>query len=311
MLDEGQPSAGLFSTEGGQFVGGYSMSPDNRLRTAAAMSSLWDGDPIKRVRGGDGLLFLAGRRVALHLMMQPLVAPELLADPRLLDQGLLSRMLVVAPTSAIGSRPWRELSPESDVAIKRYGARILSILERPLPRVEGRQHEIAPRDVPLSGAARAAWIAYANHIEKAIAPGGSLEAIRGLANKLPEHAARLAGLIEIVEDPTTAEISAERMAAGIKLADHYCGEALRLFEAGHIAPELRLAIRTLDWLGKEWNEPAVSLPDLYQNGPNAIRDAATARQVAKVLEEHGHLLRIKEGARVRDIFRREAWSVVR
>jgi hypothetical protein len=35
------------------------------------------------------------------------------------------------------------------------------------------------------------WRAFADHIEPLIGPGGDLEPVRGLANKLPEHAARL------------------------------------------------------------------------------------------------------------------------
>ena len=47
----------------GQFVGGHGMSPDHRLKTASALSELWDGRPIKRVRAGDGVTILNGRRL--------------------------------------------------------------------------------------------------------------------------------------------------------------------------------------------------------------------------------------------------------
>lgn len=36
LLAEGQPSIGLFSDEGGQFIAGHGMSDENRLKTAAA-----------------------------------------------------------------------------------------------------------------------------------------------------------------------------------------------------------------------------------------------------------------------------------
>ena len=36
--------------EGGQFIGGHGMTPEAMLRTAAGLSCLWDGEPIKRVR---------------------------------------------------------------------------------------------------------------------------------------------------------------------------------------------------------------------------------------------------------------------
>ncbi|MET0527707.1 MAG: DUF3987 domain-containing protein, partial [Microvirga sp.] len=40
---------------------------------------------------------LPGRRLSLHLMVQPDVANLLLCDRLLADQGLLSRLLVTAP----------------------------------------------------------------------------------------------------------------------------------------------------------------------------------------------------------------------
>jgi Protein of unknown function (DUF3987) len=110
-LHVGQPSVGVFSSEGGQFIGGHGMSDDNKLRTAAGLSELWDGEPIKRVRAGDGTLVLPGRRVAMHLMAQPDVAAIMLSDRMLLSQGFLSRCLVTAPESISGTRIWRLMRP--------------------------------------------------------------------------------------------------------------------------------------------------------------------------------------------------------
>lgn len=108
----GQPSMGLFSDEGGMFVGGVGMSRENALKSAAGFSHLWDGAPVKRLRSGDGATVLFGRRVSLHLMLQPEAATNWLADPVLRDQGLFSRLLVAAPTSLAGSRMFRERSQE-------------------------------------------------------------------------------------------------------------------------------------------------------------------------------------------------------
>lgn len=61
----------LFLVEGGRFIGGHAMNPDNLLRTAAALSGLWSAVPMDRVRSGDGAIKLYGRRLAVHLMVQP------------------------------------------------------------------------------------------------------------------------------------------------------------------------------------------------------------------------------------------------
>ena len=128
-----QPSLGVFSAEGGLFIGGHAMSTDNKLRTGAGLSDLWDGAPIKRVRAGDGTSVLPGRRLAMHLMAQPDVARTLLSDRALLDQGLLSRILTCYPESAIGTRLWREPSAETPRELNRYHARLMDLLEAPLP----------------------------------------------------------------------------------------------------------------------------------------------------------------------------------
>jgi hypothetical protein len=308
----GQPSLGVFAAEGGQFIGGHGMSEDNKLKTAAGLSDIWDGGIIRRVRGGDGTLILPGRRVSVHLMAQPGVADILFRDRMLTDQGLLSRMLVTAPDTAAGTRLYRKEQPGTDATIKRYGACLLSILERPQPLTVGKTNELKPRKLPLSSRARAVWVAFADHVERSIAPDGELSPIAGLANKLAEHAARLASVLALVRDIEAAEIAAEDMAAGIVLAQHYAAEALRLFGTSSINPDLRLARQALDWmLSPRWGKPAISLPDLYQRGPNAIRENAVARKIVDILVDHGWLVRIAQGTVVEGVRRREAWRIVR
>jgi hypothetical protein len=63
-----RPSLGLFSDEGGAFLGGVGMNPDNRLKTIATLSSFWDGSPVSRLRAGDGGSLFIGRRLSVHLM---------------------------------------------------------------------------------------------------------------------------------------------------------------------------------------------------------------------------------------------------
>ena len=113
------------------------MADDAKLRTVAGLSAAWDGEPIKRVRALDGFAVLLGRRVTMHLMAQPAVASIWLADRLLIEQGLLSRVLVTAPQPASGNRRWREPSPMSEVAMKVYSACLLDILERAMPLAPG------------------------------------------------------------------------------------------------------------------------------------------------------------------------------
>jgi Protein of unknown function (DUF3987) len=310
LLAVSQPSVGIFAAEGGQFVGGHGMADDAKLRTAAGLSALWDGEPIKRVRASDGFTVLPGRRVALHLMAQPDVAAIWFRDGLLVEQGLLSRVLVTAPELASGTRLWREEPAGTDTALKRYGARMLDILERPLPLADRTCNELTPRTLSWSRDARRIWIAFHDHAEERLGPGGELEPVRGLANKLPEHAARIGAVLALVNDIGAREAGRDEMEAGIALAQHYAAEAMRLFGASRVSADLREAQQLLTWLQTSWQEHLVSLPDIYRRGPNAIREAERARRAVTILAEHGWLVVAAPGD-VDGTFRREVWAIVR
>ncbi len=306
---------GVFSAEGGQFIGGHAMSPDNKLKTAAALSDLWDRGTVKRLRAGDGAVVLPGRRVSLHLMAQLDVAAIMLFDPLLREQGMLSRLLVTAPDSTAGTRLWREPKPESGQALARYRNKLLGILRSKPPMAVdeiGRPtpNELAPRALPLSEPARRLWIEFADAVEIDMGSGGELEPVRALANKLPEQAARVAGVLALLDGSTTAtEVGEDQLARAIEIVRHHAFEALRLARAGVVEPELRQAQRLLDWLSNGWPEPCASLPDIYQRGPHGIRDKATASRLVRVLEDHGWLTRVEGGATVGGTHRREVWAI--
>lgn len=300
----GHPSLGIFATEGGQFVGGHSMNEEAKLRTATGLSNLWDGEAIRRVRRGDGVQEFRNKRLAIHLQVQPDVASIMLTDRLLIAQGLNSRFLVTAPDSLAGTRLWKEASAGSDM--QAYNDHIKTLLgQKPVGDF---------RDLPLSIGARTIWITFADHVERDLLPGGDMEPIAGLANKLPEHAARLAAILTLVENIDAGEISGHQMAAGIELAKHYAAEAIRLFGASAIHTDLILAQRLSAWLRGVWKEREtnglVSLPDIYQRAPiTAIRDMSSARRIMSVLEAHGHVIE-KGSGEVAGEKRRETWMVV-
>jgi hypothetical protein len=310
LFGTGWPSLGIFATEGGQFVGGHAMSDDARLRTAAGLSALWDGEPIKRVRSGDGVSVLPGRRLTTHLMVQPVVADRWFRDALLVEQGLLSRFLITAPDSVAGTRFHHRERPETARDLKRYNDRLLQTLRYRLPLAEGKRNELRPPRLVLSAVARKWWFECADGVESEIGAGGMYEQIRGFENKIPEHAARLAAVLTLVRDIDADEVMEDEMDAGIILAEHYANEASRLFGASQISGHLRLAQRLLNWLLTRWREPNISLPDIYQRSLNAIGDKATAARLVTILEDHGWLAKIPQGAVVAGQRRRDAWRIV-
>jgi hypothetical protein len=195
--------------------------PDHKLKTGAALSAYWDGLGHRRIRAGDGLIDLIGRRLALHLMVQPGPAAAFLADPVLRSQGLLSRCLIAAPSSLSGSRLYRDPEPDDLTAIDTYAARLHGILAMRWPLAEGKRNELEPREMVLSPRAATALRAFSDDIERQCGPEGELAPIRDVAAKAGEHAARIAGVLAIVEDSQAHEIAEEPIACGITLAKWY------------------------------------------------------------------------------------------
>lgn len=309
LFAAGQPSLGLFSDEGALFVGGHALARDARLRTIGALSKLWDGRPLDRVRGGDGASILYGRRLSLHLMMQPLVASELLADPIYTDQGFLARVLLTWPDSTAGTRLYRDVDPYKDARIGRYWQAMTDLLHRPYPLKEKTRNELQPRSIPLSGPAKTEWITYFNGIEKLLGAGGKLECIRGFASKAAEHAARIAGVLAMITDPCASEIDLAHVQSSIRLLSYYIAETLRIQDYGVADPDLKLAQSLLDWL-HGLGDDHVYLAKIYQFGPSGIRDAKTARRMLGILENHRWVFGIDGGMKLDGAHRKEAWRII-
>ncbi|MBX2806148.1 MAG: DUF3987 domain-containing protein [Hyphomicrobiales bacterium] len=306
----GQPAMGLFSAEGGSFIGGHGMSMDHRLKTAAGISSVWDGDPIKRVRAGDGSIVLDGRRLSLHLMAQPDVAAQLLDDSLLLNQGLLSRILVVFPLSTAGTRFFAEPSLAARTDLKRYEERLAELAHVPLPLKVDTRNELDPRKLVLTAEATQVWINLHDFIEEQLAPNGDFEPIAGLANKAAEHAARIAGLLTLWIDVEAREIGSSMMVNAAYLIQHYLAEAVRLRSMASTNRHLKLAQRVLDWLIEKWEEPAVYPAVIYNDCTiREVRDRRTALQIISTLENHGWLIRLEEPTRIKGSVRKEAWLI--
>jgi hypothetical protein len=222
----------------------------------------------------------------MHLMVQHEAAAQFLADQTLRDQGLLSRVLVAAPESIAGTRLYRETAPDDDAAIRAYGARILSILEAPWPLAEGSRNELKPRVLTISDDAAASWRKFYNFIEEQCGPGKDLRPLQDFAAKIAEHAARIAGVLTIVDDFRATTIGIEAMHSALTLADWYVNEADRLQQAARTDPKLLTAQRMLDWL-HERGQDVIEFRDILQYGPSPLRTKAAATAALAVLADHG------------------------
>lgn len=304
----GLPSLGLFHDEGGQFLGGHAMSSDNRQMTLAALNDLWQGNPIRRTRAGDGHSTFFGRRLAVHLMVQPGVARAFMADPLAADTGFLPRFLICEPPSTIGTR-MQARTRRDDAALDAFGARLQGILETPMPMTEAR--ELKPRILPLSDGARDLLAGFADAIEAEQVPGGGLRHITGTASKAAEQAARIAGVLTLWRDLHAPEVQPACMADAITLAQFYLSEASRLASAAIVSVEIDRAEALRHWLLKGWRKPHVMVRDVVQFGPNALRESPKAKAALNVLAAHNWLVPLEPGTVVDGAARKEVWRVVR
>ena len=311
--DGGASVAGLFTDEGGAFIGGHAMSDDARLRSAATLSNLWDGAEVRRVRGGDGFYTIRGRRLAARILIQPDAAQLMFADKTLCDQGLLTRFLAVMPARAAGTRPFVKVADTSEIT--KFSTRVRELLDQPR-RYKDNAHPrdgLTPALMKLSSDAEKVWIEFYDWVEAQLGPGNALDLVAGLANKAAEHAARLGAGVAYFDTKETV-LNAVYMQYGTTLARYYLTEALRIRQAAIIHTDLEMARQVLDWLQQRWESTPkglVSLPDIYQYCPHhAVHSKEVAAHIVKILVDHGWL-EPAPVCEVNGVNRREVYQIIK
>ncbi|MDI1339357.1 YfjI family protein [Polaromonas sp.] len=304
LLIKGLPSLGVFSAEGGRFMGGYGMSDDAALRTAAGLSMVWDGSPIDRVRSGDGAIKLYGRRVAVHLMAQPRAAFNWLSNPTLRDQGLFSRCLVGYPASTAGTRLFRDEQANNTPEYAAYCEAMNKLLQPEWSMNE--MGELTPRILTLTRKARTRWIQLHDEVEVAIPT--DFAGVRGFASKAAENATRIAGVLELVRNPAMGEISEEGLDSAAELLQWYVGEAVRLSGVQPLKDGVDKAVTLWSWL-KMRGKRQICLAELTQYGPAKLRTAKVMRDTMAMLVDHYRARPMLDPMEWEGRQRREGWEI--
>lgn len=287
-LADGQYGQGIYSDEGGQFLGGHALSEDAELRTIAMLSRVWQGSPLDRVRATDREhLILYGRRVSMHLLVQPEVAARMLGKPLYRSQGFLARWLIAAPESLAGRRLHdpTQSDPGDDPRVRRFWHAVSELLAM-TPHEDHEVGGLAPPCLALSQEARAVLVAAYDETEIAQGKDGELEPIREWASKAAEHACRIAGVLTLVADPVAYAVTGEAMTGALMLMQHYLGEYQRLIGAADVPENIRQAKILLDWIrAKKLSQ--VTARKVMQYGPGSIRHGDAAKMALRTLAEHG------------------------
>ena len=100
------------------------------------------------------------------------------------------------------------------------------------------------------------------------------------------------------------------MDSGTTLAAYYAADAMRLVEMGAANPDIMLAEQLVRWLHEKWPGELISLPDVYQRGPSAIREKRTADRIVGILADHGWLVTVEGGANIDGVHRQNVWRIV-
>jgi hypothetical protein len=280
-------SVAWISNEAGQSFGGTAFADDNRLKFGAGLSIMWDGQPIERVRAGDGHHSLLGRRVTCHLMLQGEIARPFLADPILRGQGWLSRALICEPASRIGSRHWREPA-DIKSALASYRARLRSFVHLPAPLADddGPPNVLKPRPLPWSDEARSIWIQFYDETESALGANGEMAEHRGFGAKCAENVGRIATVLAAFDGAEA--VAASHMSQAVVIVGHYIDETLRHRDGAAIHVDMATAEKVRSWLMR-WPNCTVSVRDIMRLGPSVARDQKTAKRSAAILREYGWL----------------------
>lgn len=290
-----QSVVGVFSAEGGEMLGGHSLRDDRRMSGMSFYLKAWSAEALDSLRGGEGLSVLLGRRVCLHVLVQPVILSKLLADPLAQGQGLLARCLIAQPVSLAGSRLYRDCNPLASAAVARFNNRIESLLQcEPLCWDGGDGYELKPQDLPMAPEARAMWIAFYNQIEREQSSTGELALARPFASKAAEHAARIAGVISMMEG--LDQIGMKEMEGGIEVAAYYMAEHLRLTGAGRTEQRTKQLVTLIDWLTEKG--PILSQGRILQYAPHPVRGlkAAGIKGLLSELAERAYIRKVGDTA---------------
>ncbi len=286
----GRPSQALFSDEGGQFFGGHAMNPENALKTIAGLSKYWDGAAIFRTRAADGeTSAMWGRRLSIHLQVQPRVAAGVLSDRMLLEQGLLARFLVAESRSLAGSRLYAPKDANQHPVVVRFHQRITALLEyEPSTGEDGGLElpQLRPDDD-----ATALWVDSYNRTEMAQARGALLEIVKPHASKAAEQALRLAGVFAVLEG--TQAITEEQMGRAWTLATYYLQNALRAAQLAEQDHAHRQARELLEWLKTEPGGRA-TIDHMQKRLPHKLRKKVADLRALLALLEGAAAVRVIE-----------------
>ncbi len=306
VYQKGRPSIGLFNDDAGDFLHGHAMGQDNRAKSAAGLSRLWDCGEFSRVRSGEGVTKCYGRRLAMHIMVQPVIAERVLSDDLLTGQGFLARTLLAWPESTIGTREYVAEDLAADPAMRRYWQCMQDRLSIPSSTRQGTRNELSPRTLTLTPEAKDCWVDVVNRIERDML--GDLAGVKAWAAKSGSQILRIAGVLTLIDDAHASVIPLEAVERAAKLAGYHLYEAVRIIGTASVPQRISDAEALIQWC-RRTNRSWLYSADVLRFGPGSIRTRDAFLSAMTLLEVTGWVEKERRGVMLDHKLRARAWPV--
>lgn len=230
-FEDMQPSIGIFTDEGGRIIGSHSMKEENQLHTIAILSTLWDGNTFDKNISSETPKEYNGRRLCMHIMVQPKIAGKLFNNAINQDQGFIARMLWCYPKSTIGTRFW--IDDEIAIAthrgvIKEFNDDLLRWYNKPYNTDPDDNRHLTPDVIRYTKDARKMVIEWDAQIEEVSIENGLFHPIRAFASKRCSHLSRMAATFAAFQNKDVIDV--DTLLQAIAVIDYYFIEALTIGE---------------------------------------------------------------------------------
>jgi hypothetical protein len=285
--DNGECMAWL-SSEGGVFdllSGRYSGGIPNLDLVLKAHS----GDAERVDRGSRPPVFLRHPLLTIGLSPQPDVLRGLATKPGFRGRGLLGRFLYFLPPSPLGYRTLENHGIPQPVEAN-YHAGVYAILDK--PSLLNDAGEATLRVIQLSPEAYAEWFAFAKHVESSMRPNASFEHATDWAGKAPGAAARLAGVMHVIEHangvPEQTPISLLTMQRALNLMAVISQHSLYALDLMGADPTIAAARHVWRWV-ESGRRKAFTVREAYQALKGSFPRVKELEAALDVLAERGYI----------------------
>ena len=273
----------MSSSEGGTVFGGIGMRGEALMGALAFLNKAWDGEPQSMTRKQAVSTYLDNYRLSCLISSQRETIQEWLSKNAGLAEGMgfLGRFLICVPESTIGFRVYKQ-APEATPNLDAFNDQCLKKLRQKTDLAN-------PQILPFSREAHRFWEEYYNFVERSQGKDGPYEYHTPSASKSAEQAARIAAVFTLLSEDNAKEVGLLNIQRGIKIAQWFLDESLRL--SGHlsISKSQQNAASLLEWLRELEidNETPLKVGDLLKFAPRPIRKKKERDDAVKILADLG------------------------